>query len=79
MLPLELITNFVKSDFNLDFKFFILKMTTDLKSNFLNFIKTFSKFNITYRFYNFNFKKLKKNSKTKLKKGKKLTSLLNVI
>ena len=54
-------------------------MTTDLKSNFLNFIKTFSKFNITYRFYNFNFKKLKKNSKTKLKKGKKLTSLLNVI
>ena len=64
----KLITNFIKSDFNLDFKFFILKMATDLKSNFLNFIKTFSKFNITYRYYNFNFKKLKKNSKAKLKK-----------
>ena len=63
----KLILNFLNCNFNLTFNLFILKMSTETKLNFVNFIKTFDKFNISYNFYNFNAKKFRKNLKLKQK------------
>ena len=63
----KLILNFINCNFNLSFNLFLQKMSTETKSNFLNFLKTFDKFNISYKFYSFNAKKFKKNLKLKQK------------
>ena len=62
-----LIRAFFKSNFHLKLSAFKINLLTDINVNFLTFIKTFSKFNILYKSYNFNAKKFRKNLKIRKK------------
>ena len=56
---------FLKCNFNSSLSVFKTKLIEEVNVNFLKFIKTFSKFNILYKSFNFNAKKFRKNLKCK--------------
>ena len=62
-----LIRAFFKCNFHLKLSAFKNNLLTYINVNFLKFIKTFSKFNILYKSYNFNAKKFRKNLKIRKK------------
>ena len=64
-----LIRSFSRCNFHLKLSAFKTNLLTDINVNFLKFIKTFSKFNILYKSYNFNAKKFRKNQKQKKKQS----------
>ena len=76
----KLIRVFLKCDFNRSLSNFKINLLNDINVNFLKFIATFSKFNISYKSYNFNAKKFRKNLiiKNKLKKKQTMNNQMKI-